>query len=709
MTSQPRLLRRLLVAALIALLPVTLWLLARPAPVARGKSPAAPIAQGHDPLQQAAQDLALADARVQAHTAGRRAEVFGVRAVGQHFPLGHEACAEHDCRQVEVYLFDDNATVLALVDLDENAVRAVYFQPGVQPGANARLTARAAEIARTSPELIAELGYQPTLTDLVPMQGGLRNSPCAVDHYCLAMNLYQGRSLVWAIVDLTDEALLGVFRSPAPLDEPSAMFDGPPAQAAASTAAECPAPGSLSRDGWAIHYETTANDGLRLYAVTYWGLPVITSAKLVEWHVAYPSTGFKDETGCSGGGGGYTIYPFGETHVSDLLIGDEVVGFEVVQDFRMSSWGANCNYRYQQHYQFFADGAFRVVGAAYGRGCSTSGTYRPVVRIDIAVAGDDGDSFSVWDGAQWEPQAEEGWWPQGAPYTAEGYQWLVSDLGGRAYYIEPGQGQFDDAGRGDNAYIYAVQHHPAEGDMNLGVIGDCCQSDHQQGPHLYINGESIADENIVIWYVPQLETVVIDPDYYCWTVGNPPTATYPCPAGPMFRPNFGYGIRLSDLAVQPGETVYFTATAADAGANFAWDFGDGGGSTAVTPTHVFGAPGIYAVTLTITDSLGTVADTRELWVGWPPVAGFSAGPAPGVAAALHFTNTTIAVPPSFDSLWEFGDGLTSTEASPTRVYAVGGTYSVTLTVSNPLGSDTVTHAVVAPWRSLLPIILRQPD
>ena len=40
--------------------------------------------------------------------------------------------------------------------------------------------------------------------------------------------------------------------------------------------------------------------------------------------------------------------------------------------------------------------------------------------------------------------------------------------------------------------------------------------------------------------------------------------------------------------------------------------------------------------------------------------------------------------------WDFGDGGASTEKNPVHVYTKNGQYSVTLTVTGPDGSDTVT-------------------
>ena len=43
--------------------------------------------------------------------------------------------------------------------------------------------------------------------------------------------------------------------------------------------------------------------------------------------------------------------------------------------------------------------------------------------------------------------------------------------------------------------------------------------------------------------------------------------------------------------------------------------------------------------------------------------------------------------------WDFGDGGSSTEANPSHSYSTVGTYSVTLTITNTITSDTVTQGV----------------
>lgn len=520
----------------------------------RGKSAPLPLDTTLTSAQQQAQALALADGRVKELTAGQRSEVFGVRHMGQQFTQTSAACATAVCYQVEIYNFDTNGTVTAVVDTDAGIVRDVLQQPNMQPGINRRLANRALELALNDPGVIAELGFQPTQADMAPVAAGLRGSSCDQGHLCAGPTFRLGNRVLWAIVDLTTETVAGLRWTTVSEDGRSIPYkpDG-----------FCPAPGSVNRDDWLLNYETTGTDGLRIYDVSYQGRTVLTSASLPEWHVDYNGEylfpGFFDVTGCGGSGGGFSILPFVETEVRDLLDGSTVIGFEVVQDFRMSAWGQACNYRYEQHYQFFADGRFRVVVGAFGRGCGDDPAmqqpvYRPIMRIDIAVDGDANDSFAVWDGQQWAFQLTETY---RTPYDSPGFGphqlnsdsagWLLLDASGMGYTIEPGLGQFNDGGLGDNPFIYITLHRPEEGDTDLPIFSPpgpsyCCNDDHLQGPDIYLNDEPIGSANLVLWYVPQSITdrldVAEDGDgRYCWTVNGEPTPeTYPCFAGPMFIP-----------------------------------------------------------------------------------------------------------------------------------------------------------------------------
>lgn len=70
------------------------------------------------------------------------------------------------------------------------------------------------------------------------------------------------------------------------------------------------------------------------------------------------------------------------------------------------------------------------------------------------------------------------------------------------------------------------------------------------------------------------------------------------------------------------------------------------------------------------------------------VADFTASPLTG-AAPLTVTFVNLSFGNYTASLWDFGDGATSTATHPVHVYAAPGVYTVTLTVSNESESATV--------------------
>ncbi len=284
-----------------------------------------------------------------------------------------------------------------------------------------------------------------------------------------------------------------------------------------------------------------------VYDATFLDVPVFTSIKLVEWHEDYGTTGYLMTTGCHNEGisGGFPIYPHNETVVQEMFVDEQQetsIGVEVVQDFRMSNWGSTCNARYSQVYQFFEDGSFRVIGGAFGKGCGTNATYRPVFRVAMSIQGEGNDNFAYWNESEWvsaeietyrSPYADFDNGPHSA--NEEGYSWYIYDVTGDGYYIEPNQ-NLSDSPHLDNPFIYVTLQHPnSEGDVDLEVIGNCCEDDFRQGPETFLNYETLVNQNLVLWYVPQRETVVEDENYQCWTLqaGENPI-TYPCWSGLKF-------------------------------------------------------------------------------------------------------------------------------------------------------------------------------
>ncbi len=137
-------------------------------------------------------------------------------------------------------------------------------------------------------------------------------------------------------------------------------------------------------------------------------------------------------------------------------------------------------------------------------------------------------------------------------------------------------------------------------------------------------------------------------------------------------------------------TVQFTNQSVGA-TSFSWQFQGGTPSTSTlsNPTVTFNNPGSFDVTLIATNSAGSYNETKfdYIVVQAPPVASFNTSVS---GTTVTFTNTSIF---GNTYLWNFGDGSTSTQFSPTYTYINEGTYTVTLTVTNSCGSNTTTRTV----------------
>jgi len=145
------------------------------------------------------------------------------------------------------------------------------------------------------------------------------------------------------------------------------------------------------------------------------------------------------------------------------------------------------------------------------------------------------------------------------------------------------------------------------------------------------------------------------------------------------------------LSGPPPLTVYFTSLASGTITSGTWNFGDGGTSTLQNPSKTYNSPGTYTVSFTVTGPGGTDVETKTAYVTVgeaPPVAGFSGTPLSGLAPhSVTFTDQSTGGPRT-SWLWNFGDGSTSTSQNPSKAYAAPGSYTVSLTVTGPGGTDS---------------------
>ncbi|RYD53204.1 MAG: PKD domain-containing protein [Sphingobacteriales bacterium] len=146
------------------------------------------------------------------------------------------------------------------------------------------------------------------------------------------------------------------------------------------------------------------------------------------------------------------------------------------------------------------------------------------------------------------------------------------------------------------------------------------------------------------------------------------------------RPTAGFTISGNTACSLPAQ-VSFATTSTNA-ASHTWSFGDGGTSTGASPTHGYAQTGTYTVRQIVSNGVGC-ADTsiQNVTVTNNQItANFSAPASACVNNPVSFINASVPVPGGVS--WDFGDGTSSTALNPSKVFAVPGTYTITLSVSN---------------------------
>ncbi|NLU55872.1 MAG: PKD domain-containing protein, partial [Methanosarcina thermophila] len=122
--------------------------------------------------------------------------------------------------------------------------------------------------------------------------------------------------------------------------------------------------------------------------------------------------------------------------------------------------------------------------------------------------------------------------------------------------------------------------------------------------------------------------------------------------------------------------------------------GDGASSTEQNPSHTYSTAGTYTVTLEASNANGTDSKSSTITVlrqPVPPVADFSSSVTEGYAPlTVQFTDLSQN---AAEWSWDFGDGASSSEQSPSHTYSAAGSYTVTLTVSNADGTDSKTGGI----------------
>jgi hypothetical protein len=520
-----------------------------------------PVLLCKDPLneqQQLAQLIALSDTvfiknlRNRKDNTPLRNEIFGVYPARESDLAASKGMVSiTDCYRVEMYNYPLNLTTIAMVNVKQQKILTVNTLEQMQPDIPLYLKNLAVKIAVESPEVQKAYGIKPSEAAalMASTKTSLNRTRCERSrHLCVAPTFVKEGKVLWAIVDLTDHKLVGVrWTNTGTTGSVSPVITERRLQDDKITACFCEKETILEKDGWKMNYILTSSDGLRIAQVSFNGKPILQSAKLVDWHVSYSGTdgfGYSDAVGCP-----YfsqaAVIAFDVPKIVQLKDdNNNITGFVLEQVFRSELWPSPCNYNYRQRFEFYKDGKFRVAAASIGRGCGNDGTYRPVFRIAFAA---EQNNFAEWNGSNWANWQNEKWQLQDATtsYTTEGYQYQLLNNTGTSFFMQPGNGKFNDGGRGDNAYVFITQSKTGvdEGEADLVTIGPCCNTDYHQGPEKFIEPvpESIQNKKLVLWYVAQLKNDDTKGREYCWAEsvlenGVYVTKSYPCFAGPMFVP-----------------------------------------------------------------------------------------------------------------------------------------------------------------------------
>ncbi len=146
-----------------------------------------------------------------------------------------------------------------------------------------------------------------------------------------------------------------------------------------------------------------------------------------------------------------------------------------------------------------------------------------------------------------------------------------------------------------------------------------------------------------------------------------------------------------------GDTTYFINLSSFAGGNgnasYAWNFGDGGSSSLVNPSHYYAVAGDYVVSLTITTPTNCIGSTQKIvHIGSLPIVSFTNTPT--TCKTYQFTDqsydpdTTIAL-----WYWNFGDAGSgsanqSNAQNPVHEFSTSGTFDSELVVVNAFGCSS---------------------
>ncbi len=132
--------------------------------------------------------------------------------------------------------------------------------------------------------------------------------------------------------------------------------------------------------------------------------------------------------------------------------------------------------------------------------------------------------------------------------------------------------------------------------------------------------------------------------------------------------------------------------------SYTWDFGDGTpaiitNNTEATVLHSFDNPGVYNVSIFMTNGCSDTTVTRQVTVFAKPIAGFTANATIYCLGDTIRTNNTSLNASNYR--WFWGDGQSSAGLNPTHVYTTAGDYTILLRAEKTNNNGVVCFDTLA--------------
>ncbi|MBK8956175.1 MAG: gliding motility-associated C-terminal domain-containing protein [Saprospiraceae bacterium] len=122
-----------------------------------------------------------------------------------------------------------------------------------------------------------------------------------------------------------------------------------------------------------------------------------------------------------------------------------------------------------------------------------------------------------------------------------------------------------------------------------------------------------------------------------------------------------------------------------------WNFSGEGSMSLQNPEFTFPTPGRKQIRLQVKDINGCLADTTLTipYYPVPPLLIIDPDQTDGCSPLnVCLTNLSVPIDTSYTVIWDFGDGTSGKGLSPCHRYEAGGTYSLKLEVTSPIGCYT---------------------